>query len=88
VPFESSRTDLLNREPPAPFAPPRIEPVNPEPTVPFDSSRTDPLNREPPLPAALRAASPAAKALEEFRHLGHFGSGRRGAGDGFARPPE
>ena len=49
VPFESSRTDPLNREPPVAFESPRIGPVSLEPAVPFESFRTDPLNREPPV---------------------------------------
>jgi hypothetical protein len=59
VPFESSRTDPLNREPPAAFASPRIAPANPKPTVPYESSRTDPLNREPPAAFASPRIAPA-----------------------------
>ncbi len=59
APFKPSRTDPLNREPPAAFASPRIEPANHKPTVPYESSRTDPLNREPPAAFASPRITPA-----------------------------
>jgi hypothetical protein len=62
VPFESSRTDPLNREPSVASASPRLEPANPDPTVPLESSRTDPLNREPPVPPRLTRHTPTRTA--------------------------
>jgi len=59
VPFESCRTDPMNREPPVASEPPRLEPVNPKSAAPFESFRTDPMKREPPVASETPHLEPA-----------------------------
>ena len=87
APFKPSRTDPLNREPPAAFASPRIEPANHKPTVPYESSRTDPLNREPPAAFASPPPPPSQPCRPRARPAAHRQRARQPQSRAARRPP-